>query len=259
MKKNGRQREAKQMKKENKAAWTLLFMLVLASLLFFSKVMAEPEGASVTYVSNTTKVSAGADNRTDNKGTITTVTLSTTQQNIKWKAYVGNVSGILVLKDADSYSLYEWPSAGSPDGKVYMTMNSSVDWSTIQCANETNILTQQTALGHLGTAVDNINNTFSTRIHENFDVGTIPITNSTCKSAFPWVNNTAQAASEEALFQEVLLMDTNLRIIFTALIDQNTKGFRDDAENTTYDFQALVPDFTTSTTATYYFYVEISG
>jgi hypothetical protein len=246
------------MKTDIKTVWTILFVLVLASLVFFSQVMAEPEGASVVYKSNSTKNATNPDNRTDNKGTITTVTLSTTQQNIKWKAYVGNVSGTLVLKDADSYSLYEWPAAGSPDGKVYITMNSTIDWSTIQCANETDVLVQQAALGHLISAVDNINNTFSTRIHQNFDVGTHPIGQSTCKSAFPWVNSTAQTPSISALFEEVLLMDASLRIIYTGLIDQDTSGYRNDG-TTKYDFQALVPDYTSSTTATYYFYVEISG
>jgi hypothetical protein len=207
-------------------------------------------------MSNTTKNASAADSRQDAKGTITTVLLSTVQQNIKWKAYVGNVSGTLVLRDAEDYSIYEWASGGNPDGEVYMTRNSTVDWGTIQCANYTEIAAEETNLGHSNTAADNINNTFHYRIHEPFDVGVIPIAQSTCKSTATWVNNTVQVMATTSLFQEVLLMDSSSKIIYTTLIDQNTKGFD---TNSLYDFQALVPDSTSATVSIYYFYVEISG
>ena len=245
------------MRQEQRQAIVMLgLIVVLASfIMVFKMARAEPEGAGVTYVSNTTKNASAPDFRTDAKGTITTVLLTTVQQNIKWKAYVGNVSGTLVLRDADSFTLYQWPTGGSPDGKVYMTINNTIDWSTIQCANDSQVISLQTALGFLPTAVDNINNTFSNKIHENFDVGVIPIAGSSCKSTATWINNSQQTLTPTSLFQEVLLMDLSSRIVFTTLIDQNVKGFN----NKTYDFQALVPDYSTAAVATYYFYLEISG
>ena len=243
--------------KRNAMAVTLiLIMASISMIMVFKMTAAEPEGATVEYVTNSSKNASSPASRTDNKGTITTVNLNTVQQNIKWKAYVGNVSGTLVLMDADSYAIYNWPSGGDPDGEVYMTRNSSISWNSIQCANYTQINTEETALGHSSTSVDNINNTFHYRTHEAFEVGTIPIAQSTCKSTTTWVNATQQAMTINSLYQEVLLMDSIGAIVYSALIDQNTRGFNNRSY---YDFQGIVPDYTTSSIATYYFYVEISG
>lgn len=254
----------KKTKKHENGITKAVIPIVFASFIFLTLmislnlVYADPDGADVTYISNTSKIPKIPDNRTDDKGTITTILLDTVQQNIRWKAYVGNVSGKLVLRDADQYSFYEWPAMANPDGVVFITMNQTIDWSTIQCANTSDIQTFQTSLGHSSAALDNVNNTFNTRIHQSFDVGTTPFSSDQCWSAFPWINNTAQTPSSSALFQEVLLMDVDRKIVFASLIDQDTQGYRNDG-TTKYDFQALVPDYTSSENALYYFYVEISG
>lgn len=242
----------------------VMLLVISASLVLI--INAEPEGATVTYDSETMKNATPADSRTDAKGNITTIILSTIQQDTRWKAYVGNVSGTLVLRDAEDYSIYEWDLGGDPDGEVYITMNSTIDWSSIQCANTTDIQTLETALGHGTSATDNIRNTFSKVSHSEFQAGDNIIGESTCNVTTTWVNNSEQADSTNAYFQEILLMDASSRIVFATLIDQNTHGYRDDTSNETslgsnmtYDFQAIVPDFTTSDIATYYFYVEISG
>jgi hypothetical protein len=246
--------------KQNKTAMGILLAALLFSafIILIDITKADPEGASITYVSNSTKNASSPGSRTDAKGTITTILLTTIQQNTKWKAYVGNVSGTLVLRDAEEYSIYQWPQGGSPDGEVYLTRNSTLDWSTVQCANETPIENEEVSLGHTTTATDNINNTFSSRLHESIVTGVTTIANSTCKSTVTWFNNTAQTITQNSstYFPEVLLMDSSLRIIYTTIIDQNVLGYRND---TRFDFQSIVPDFTTSSTATYYFYVEISG
>ncbi|MEM2139177.1 MAG: hypothetical protein QXM96_03410 [Candidatus Woesearchaeota archaeon] len=244
-------------------ASVVISIMVFASLfslfIFNLKIIkAEPDGADLTYISNSSKLPKSPDNRTDGKGTITTILLSTVQQNIRWKAYVGNVSGKLVLRDADQYSLYEWPAMANPDGVVFITMNQSIDWGSIQCANTTDIQTFQNGLGHSNLAMDNVNNTFNVKTHQSFDVGTKPFSSNSCWAAFPWINNTAQTPSATALFQEILLMDVDRKIVFASLIDQDTQGYRNDG-TTKYDFQALVPDYTSSSNALYYFYVEISG
>ncbi|MDH5796919.1 MAG: hypothetical protein OEY79_05220, partial [Anaplasmataceae bacterium] len=120
---------------------------------------------------------------------------------------------------------------------------------------------EETFLGHTSTASDNINNTFLNRVHKSFDVGVVPIGASTCKALVTWVNDTVQSQTESALFQEVLLMDANSQLVYTALIDQDTSSYKDDvaSANVTYDFQALVPDINGVGVTTYYFYVEITG
>jgi len=239
----------------------LVLLIYLVSLVLTFNVCAMPEGANVEYVDNSTKADTPPGSRNDSKGTITTIRLSTVQQNVKWKAYVGNVSGTLVLRDSDSYSIYEWPSGGSPTGEVYIARNDSVDWASVECANSTAIANEQTELSHAAAASDNINNTFSEQTHRNFDVGIIPIGQSSCQSLITWTNNSAQAVSIDADFQEVLLMDGDMKLVYTALIDQDTSSYRDDSAtgNTTYDFQALVPDYNSGEQATYYFYVEITS
>jgi hypothetical protein len=237
-------------------------LLVLAGLAaLMSQVLAiEPEGARVTYVSNSTKNSTTPDPRNDSKGTITVVTISAIQQDFKWKAYVGNVSGTLVLKDSADYSIYEWPGINNPTGIVYISRDSTVTWSTVRCANSTTILAEQEYLNHTVTASDNLNHTFSDTKHKSLLVGSVAVANSTCQSVKTWVNDSAQTDTEASLFQEVLLDDTS-SIIYATIMEQNAQSYRNDTI-TTYDFQALVADSAlpgVEGQTTYYFYVEISG
>jgi len=247
-----------------------LIAIYFAMLISVHEMTRAQEGANVQYISNTTKNASSGDSRNDSKGTITTVLITTVQQNIKWKSYVGNVSGTLVLRDADDFSIYEWASGGAPDGEVYITRNDSIDWASIKCANQTGITNEETVLGHSSSSGDNINFTFDSNYHQEFDVGETTIAISSCKSLATWINNTAQNFNQtnenSTLFQEVLLMDNNLNIVYATLLDQDTRGYRDDLDNTTslgsnttYDFQAIIPDYTGLPIARYYFYVEISG
>jgi hypothetical protein len=124
---------------------------------------------------------------------------------------------------------------------------------------------EQTTLGHSTDSTDNINYTFGDTIHSTFIVHETTITNSTCKSLATYVNDSAQTLTEDSFYQEVLLMDSSLRIVYTTIIDQDASSYRNDTHNatnssaTTYDFQAIVPDYVSATIATYYFYVEIEG
>ena len=249
--------------------YTLIAIYFVMLISVHEMTRADPEGATITYISNTTKNASSAEFMNDSKGTITTVLLTTIQQNIKWKAYVGNVSGTLVLRDADDFSIYEWASGGAPDGEVYVTRNDSIDWASIKCANQTSITNEETALGHASSSGDNINHTFDNDYHQEFDVGETTIALSSCKSLATWINNSAQNFNQtyenSTLFQEVLLMDNSLHVVYATLIDQDTRSYRDDLDNTTadynvtYDFQAIIPDYTGAPIARYYFYVEISG
>lgn len=247
---------------------TLRNLAIVSLVVMFSFIMfayAEPEGATVNYISNSSKNLTPPTGRQDDKGFIHVLTLETIQQNQKWKAYVGNVSGTLVLRDADSYSIYEWPAGGAPDGEVYITRNTSIDWTDIRCLNDTWLGTEQSALGQEASASDNINATFSSTVHESIDIHETTISNSTCRTVRTWVDNSAQAESENAKYQEVLLQDGDGKVVYAALIDQDQDSYRDDDQvgssplNATYDFQAIVPDYIGGATATYYFYVEISS
>src|SRR3989338_5789452 len=93
------------------------FMLTSVSiiLLYLTLVSAVPEGVNtITYISNSTKSLTAGNliNSTFNSsvgpgGYIFTMNLDTTQQNKRWKAYVGNVTGKLTLDDASSYTIFD--------------------------------------------------------------------------------------------------------------------------------------------------------
>ena len=85
-----------------------LLVLSFAIIFFTSPVKADPAGATVSDNVTATAATYFPDNRSDAGGTITTMVLSAVQQNDKWKAYVGNVSGSLTLDDSNGYTIYRW-------------------------------------------------------------------------------------------------------------------------------------------------------
>ncbi len=256
------------MKQAVKAQKTARLMLAAALLLCFiliiQQAMGVPEGAAITYISNSSRNSTQPENRTDEKGAIHTITLDSVQQNMKWKAYVGNVSGRFVLRDAQSYAIYEWDAIGSPSGTLFATRDGDVTWSNIMCVNSTNPenkTNEDTALSHNSANADSINGTFDEIIHKSFDVGAYNIPENCSYSLVTYVNDTQQTHSVSSLFQEMLLSDGD-SLIFATILEQNANGYRNDPsnENITYDFQILIPDSGNEGGGpfTYYFYVEIT-
>ena len=75
----------------------LSFMILIVSSLF---AYAEPSGPTITFIANETKDPAAATLINTTGGSITTMALNATSQNLRWKAYVGNVTGTLTLDDA---------------------------------------------------------------------------------------------------------------------------------------------------------------
>jgi hypothetical protein len=236
-----------------KTQW--FFLGLLAIVLLSSFIHALPAGPIVTYVSNTTATVTAGNRSQDAKGTITTLTMSNNQQDYKWKAYVGNISGSLALDDVNGKSIYDW-AMGSPTGEVYATRYSgSVNWANVSCINQGNVNTEETALGMGLGIIDNINGTFKNITHKSFLVGTKNITADSCKSTATYINDAAQSLSDTAFFQEILLQDdiTN-NLIYTTMIENSHTGY--DGQN--YNFQMLVAENESATIPlTYYFYVEL--
>lgn len=237
-------------------ALILLFMLVLvplASLVVLPLAIAAPQGPLITYNNTLNVTPTPAAQIATAGGSFTILSLNATTQTPRWKAYVGNVSGRLVLDDANSYSVFDW-AVSSVTGEVYATRNSSIDWSTIGCANLNSIYSEESLLNMSSSNADSINNTFRYRTHKTFYVGLTRIINSTCPSFATYINDTAQTMNEDAKFLEILLNDTYGRTVYTTLVNQNTTGFN----NQKFDFQMIVPeDEFKDTPSTYYLYVEL--
>src|SRR3989338_3034243 len=212
-------------------------MLMLAIALFIAFIgasSAEPSGPTITFMNNETKATSGAATINTSGGSITTVILNTTTQNLRWKAYVGNVTGTLTLDDASDNTIF--------------------DWTGINCSNSTHITNENKAINHTNRD-DNITATFSQQLHSGFYVGTRQILANTCKSLHTYVNSTSQ----NSRFEEVAMYDgaksTGGHVVYAAPLEQDQYGF----DNSTYDFQMIVPEnglpgFQSSTA--YYFYVE---
>lgn len=236
-------------------AMVIAFVAIIFSGLTLAPVLVfgAPTGANILNNITETISPTAAASLTTAGGSFTTLVLNGSYQTQGWKAYVGNVTGVLTLDDATSNTIYDWNLVAA-SGEVYVSRNASVDWTAITCANSATISQEQSVLNINSSSVDSINNTFNETIHKSFYVGTINIPNSTCYSIDTYVNDSKQAPSETADFQEVLLQ-SNSNLIYSTILENSVAGF----DNGKYDFQLIVPeDETKSAPTTYYFYVEIS-
>ncbi len=230
----------------------LLLSTLCLSIISFSSAI--PVGPSIIYNSTTNATLRPATAITTIGGSFTTLVLNTTGQTYRWKAYVGNVSGKLILADATNKSIFDW-TVTSVTGEVYATRaSSSVDWSTIGCADGSLINNEDVLMNMSLTAPDTINKTFNNTLHKSFYVGTTRISNSTCRAIATYVNGTSQALSENAVFQEILLKDGASNLVYTTLVNSSNIGYN----NNRYDFQMILAENEYSVTpTTYYLYVEL--
>ena len=232
---------------------TCILLLLLALSTGVQFVAAEPSGAEILSNSTETPTPAAAGTVTTAGGSFTTLLLNATTQSMRWKAYVGNVTGSFQLRDGSNYTIYDW-NVATIAGEVYASRNSSIDWSQIRCANNTILQNEQNSLNITTTKEDSINRTFNTTVHRSFYVGTELIANSTCRSIATYVNSTRQAASESATFQEILLDDTQ-RLVYVTLLENKQQGYNTGQ----FDFQLIVAESEIAATpSSYYFWVELS-
>jgi hypothetical protein len=236
----------------------ILFTILLLSLLgiaLFSSVTALPVGPAITFNATTNATPRPAASIVTAGGTFTTLVLNTTGQTYRWKAYVGNVSGKLVLADATNKSIFDW-TVTSVTGEIYATRtSSSIDWASVGCADGALIDNEDILMNMSLSSPDTINNTFNNTVHKMFYVGTTFIPNSTCRAIATYINGTAQAPSQNAAFQELLLKDSSSNLIYTTLVNSSTIGYN----NQRYDFQMILAENEyQSVPTTYYLYVELT-
>jgi hypothetical protein len=271
--------------KTSKILFLILTLSATLSLLF-TLVHAAPIGPTITVLGNTTKVVTGTTKVNSTNGTefvnqtpggfIFTLDVESRQQNSRWKAYVGNVTGTLALDDASENTIFQW-SLTTVTGEIYATRASgSVNWSGINCTwiyeGSTSAVAstrsaeeaENAALSHTNKD-DNITATFDKTNHSSIDIGGRIIGKDECFSVQTWQNDAEQVFpdSDEANFTQVILYDgafdtTNGNIVYTTKIEDDITGY-DSSE--TYDFQMLLPEngasgFSGSTA--YYFYVELT-
>jgi len=235
-------------------AQTKWFFIGLLGILLLSRfAFALPSAPSINYISNSSSTSGLQNRSIDEKGTITVITLDANQQDYKWKAYVGNISGKVALDDAGGKSIYDWDLGTAGGGEVYVSRFSNINWNTINCADQPSINAEQLGLSMSGSASDSINATFNETTHRSFNVSTTLVSN--CRSTATYINDTRQTMGPTAFFQEILLRDTGTgNMIYSTFIEQAHLGFNEQ----TYDFQLLVAENESATVpSTYFFWVEL--
>jgi hypothetical protein len=229
-------------------------------LLTMHFVNAAPTGPSIVVLSNETKQPSSAVKINTTGGSITTIFLNATSQNPRWKAYVGNVTGTLVLQDSDGYNIYDWFVSTTISGTVIATRNTTLDWNWLNCTNATGMTIEQTDLEFDFSGEDNINHTFNSTAYSTITVNNKVLTG--CPAVYTFANNNSRQGYQNstALYPEILIQDNSSRNAYVAQIEQDEDDYS-GIENSTHDFQLLVPDYgnlSNLNTVTYYFYVELT-
>jgi hypothetical protein len=244
--------------KHKSAVPVIAFTLALSIILFTflsTLARAEPAGATIGASSSSTAIAVVPGNRSDAGGTINTMDLSARQQNANWKAYIGNVSGVLTLDDSAGFSIYQWAlSASQITGRLYVSRASTVGWTTVNCSNTSLIISEEVLMGFVSTSIDDINKTFNATVHPPIFVAGKTINQNTCRSTATYVNNTMQDIAT-ADFPEVL-MASGTDLIYVTPLNQGNSAYQN---GTMVDYQIIVPDDVTTAITRYYFYLELGS
>ena len=224
-------------------------------LFAISAVFALPSGpGSVTTVGSSRYSTFNAANITAVAGNTTELVLNGTAITQTWQGYYGNITGTIVLGNSNNNSLYNW-NMTSPAGQIYATRVVTVPtWANVRCANQTEIYTEETALGtNASVDGDAVNKTFTnTTTFSQFYVGSVVVNTTQNCRAVQLFGSTGQPSAN---FAEVLLTDTT-NLIYTGLITTPTSGF----DSKTHQFEMLVGQnghIGGTTTTPYYFYLEL--
>jgi len=231
----------------------MLFSITFFTIIITQITSAQPTGIEIINNITETSRTINPQNRTDQGGTITTLVIDVLQQNTRWKAYIGTMSGTLTLDDALGNSIFRWELEESEiEGEIYITRNINIDWSLVSCPTQTTITTENTYMGFSPTAADSIQRTFNETIHPPLLMASATINLTNCPATSTFVNNTKQAQGSASF--PIILIESGSNLIYVTHINNNKHGYA----SANVDFQAIVPD-RIGTTTTYYFYAEIGA
>jgi hypothetical protein len=169
--------------------------------------------------------------------------------------------------------MYNW-SLASPEGQIYASINSSINWDHIQCFNFTAAGTYQNEIGNGGTTnlygtnltllesiynidsydVDGVDETFyllGANTHDTFYVNSNQFDEGECWNTR--INDWTGFGQDNNFEEAIMYEPTTSSVIFATLLDEDLLGF----DNRTHDFEMLVLEdghLTDTTTTIYYFY-----
>ncbi len=249
-------------------------LIILLLVLTPIAVMALPSGPSTLTVVQSERRNESlypAPSTAALAGNVTELNISGETITRHWAGFYGEISGKIVLEDANGNVFYDWTVA-NPQGEIYAARTNTVSWANIRCANATERSGEdtfanatpandedapsRTFLAYGSTDGYTVTNGHTGPGHPTFWVGSVQIDANTCYSAKMY-NSTRQ----EGEFWEVMLSDGS-QVIYAATIantnsqDNGADGF----DGTNHDFEMIVPEDGTGTdtaTTTYYFWIEL--
>jgi len=228
----------------------ILGFILFATLFLSTFALALPSGITIIPgTSGRANATNAASDPNAIAGNITELTVTGISITQSWQGYFGNVTGAIELKDISNNVMYNW-SLTSPEGEIYGSNASSINWNAIACANTTGNFSefeQRFGLGVLD--VDGLNETFNLNNHPGFFTNSKQFTGGQC-------NNTKLFNSAGVgTFNEVLLTD-GPNLVFASLLLDNANGF----DNKPHDFEMIVLEDghgTNTALTTYYFWAEL--
>lgn len=242
----------------------IIYSIIIIILLgFFTFAIPEGPNSIESGPSERKTLTSGGSTQEAQAGNMTPLFLTSDTITKRWQGFYGNISGGILLDDANGNTLYSW-GLTNPDGEVYASNSTPVTWANIKCVNFSTInRTEGYNLSHLNEFIglasgseqaedDSINGTFNQTYTDSFQVGSVTIDSSdNCSMVTLYVND----AYQENNFKEVILSD-NHSIVFTSILENDQTGFA----GYPLDFQMIVGvnGTTEGTTRTYYFFAEIS-
>jgi hypothetical protein len=223
-----------------------IVIFVLLSIMIATSIKGEPSAADLGRGASTRGTDPVALETDAQAGNITQLNIDHSRITDTWQGFYGNVSGQIVLENAAGNNFYDWNYL-SLTGEVYATRSSVTDWSTINCTNSTQWQSEEASLGITSTQIDGINETYSAITHPQFQIGSRIMDD--CPSTRPY-----NATSSSSQFWNVLLNSNSINVVYAAILAENKNAF----DNSTADFEILVPVNRTTGFATYFFYAELS-
>ena len=129
-----------------------VFLVMIVVGLFYAGV------TSVFGVQGATSISVGQSSRANftnysssastpvQAGNVTELNLSGGAITEHWAGFYGEISGNISLSNSDGDVFYNWAGLGAPEGEVFASNESSVDWSGVGCAASAEITGIQNSL-----------------------------------------------------------------------------------------------------------------
>lgn len=236
----------------------IIFQLVAAKDAEPAGVEGITRGASTTFNGSLYP----AANTTAEAGNITSIDLEVIGPTRFWQGFYGEVTGEIVLEDANGNTLYNWSSA-EPQGQIYASTSNSISWLDVACmdsANDVTWTTTETKYDIADIDEDGIVDTFVNNDHPTFWIGNNEITG--CNTTWTFVNSAVQTERfPMAILEEDAVADVDLYVTWMENRDNGNATDVTGFDGVTHDFQFMVPENGTSNnrvTTTYYFWAAIA-